>query len=84
MKYKAIKRFRDKHTRKIILPGTTFMCDENERIKDLLERGLIEGEIKPSFDTLTKNEIIKILKDKGIEFNPKVKKDELIALLGGD
>ncbi len=42
------------------------------------------GEINPSLDTLTKNEIIKILKDKGIEFNPKVKKNELIALLGGD
>lgn len=84
MKYEVVKRFRDKYTGELILPGDSFMCDENERIKDLLERGLIEGEIKPSFDTLTKKELKGLLEEKGIEFNPKVKKDELIALLGGD
>lgn len=85
MKYKVIKRFRDKHTRKIILPGDTFVCDENERIKNLLERGLIEGEKKPSFDALTKKELKGLLEEKGIEYDAKANKSELIELLqGGD
>lgn len=42
MKYKAIKRFRDKYTREIILPGANFECDDPERIANLLNRGLIK------------------------------------------
>ena len=28
--YTVVKLFRDKYTGKIILPGSTFICDEND------------------------------------------------------
>lgn len=84
MKYKVIRRFRDKYTGEIILPGATFICDETDRIKDLTDRGIIKKqEINP--DEMTKKEIMSILDDKGVEYNPRQTKAELIKLLqGGD
>ena len=51
MEYRVIRRFRDKYTREIYLPGDTFVSDESDRIKDLLTRGLIE---EVQYDSLTK------------------------------
>jgi hypothetical protein len=83
MKYKVIRRFRDKYTGEIILPGATFICDEADRIKDLTDRGIIKKqEINP--DEMTKKEIMSMLDDKGIGYNPRQTKAELIKLLGGD
>ena len=83
MKYEVIRRFRDKYTGEIILPGSTFICDETDRIKDLTDRGIIKKqEINP--DEMTKKEIMSMLDDKGIEYNPRQTKTELIKLLGGD
>lgn len=83
MKYEVIRRFRDKYTGEIIFPGATFICDEADRIKDLTNRGIIKKqEINP--DEMTKKEIMSMLDDKGIEYNPRQTKTELIKLLGGD
>ena len=83
MKYEVIRRFRDKYTGEIILPGATFICDEADRIKDLTDRGIIKKQdLNP--DEMTKKEIMSMLDDKGIEYNPRQTKAELIKLLGGD
>ena len=83
MKYKVIRRFRDKYTGEIILPGATFICDEADRIKDLVSRGIIKAQdFNP--DEMTKKEIMSMLDDKGIGYNPRQTKAELIKLLGGD
>ena len=83
MKYEVIRRFRDKYTGEIILPGSTFICDETDRIKDLVSRGIIKKqELNP--DEMTKKEIMLMLDERGIEYNPRQTKSELIKLLGGD
>jgi hypothetical protein len=83
MKYEVIRRFRDKYTGEIILPGATFICDETDRIKDLVSRGIIKKQdLNP--DEMTKKEIMSMLDDKGIEYNERQTKAELIKLLGGD
>ena len=83
MKYEVIRRFRDKYTGEIILPGSTFICDETDRIKDLVSRGIIKKQdLNP--DEMTKKEIMSMLDDKGIEYSPRQTKSELIKLLGGD
>jgi len=83
MKYEVIRRFRDKYTGEIILPGSTFICDEADRIKDLVSRGIIKKQdLNP--DEMTKKEIMSMLDDKGIGYNPRNTKAELIKLLGGD
>jgi hypothetical protein len=83
MKYEVIRRFRDKYTREIILPGATFICDEADRIKDLTDRGIIKKQdLNP--DAMTKKEIMLMLDERGIEYNPRQTKAELIKLLGGD
>lgn len=80
MKYEVVKRFRDKYTGELILPGDSFICDENDRSENLLQRGLI----KANYDNLTKKELMELLKEKSIEHSEKQTKPELIALLGGD
>lgn len=101
MKYEVIRRFRDKYTGEIILPGATFICDETDRIKDLISRGIIKKS-KPEdggwkdylqkypatneyLSSYTKKELQRMLDDKGVEYNPRQTKAELIKLLqGGD
>jgi len=77
MKYRVIRRFRDKYTREIYLPGDTFESDEADRIKDLLTRGLIEVQ----YDSMTKKEIMDMLEERNIEYNERQTKAELIELL---
>ena len=108
MKYEVIRRFRDKYTGEIILPGATFICDEVDRIKDLTDRGIIKTQdlnpdemtkkedgdwrdylqkypaTKEYLSSYTKKELQVMLDDKGIEYNPRQTKAELIKLLGGD
>lgn len=99
MKYEVIRRFKDKYTGKIILPGSTFICDENDRIKDLINRGIIKKTIledggykdylqkHPATDdylsSFTKKELQVMLEDKGIEYSSRQTKNELIKLLQG-
>lgn len=86
MDYKVIRRFRDKYTREIYLPGDIFESDEAERIEDLLSRGLIEqtSNTEPDYNNFTKEEIIALLDERGIEYNARQTKVALIALLGGE
>lgn len=83
---RVLRKFRDKYNKDIMYQvGDEFLSDDVERINDLISRGLIEGEIQPSFRSMTKKEIINLLEEKDIEFDAKAKKDELIELLqGGD
>lgn len=81
MKYNVIRRFRDKYTGEIYLPGDAFTSDEAARIEDLLTRGLIEVQ----YDSMTKKEIMDMLEERNIEYNERQTKAELIELLqGGD
>lgn len=94
--YKVIFPFRDKYNRqKIYRKGDLFHSDDEERIADLLNRGLIEGvsDDTPSVDVaehneyqlMTKKELKALLKKKNIKFNSRQTKAELIQLLlGGD
>lgn len=95
--YKVLQHFRDKYNkRKIYKPGDKFISDDQERIRDLINRGLIEGELpeapsinipeKKTYQFMTKKEIEKELRSKGIEYSPRQTKAELIELLlkGGD
>ena len=77
MKYKVMRRFRDKYTGEIYLSGDTFESDEADRIKDLLTRGLIEVQ----YDSMTKKEIMDMLEERNIEYNERQTKVELIELL---
>ena len=83
MKAKVIKRFRDKHAGGLYTPGDLFEA-ETARIEYLINLGYLKP-IKIDFNSMTKKEIMKLLDGKGIEYDAKAKKDELIELLqGGD
>ena len=90
MAYKVISPFRDKYNKdKVYRVGEPFFSDEKERIQDLLDRKLIEGvsnDDTPTFnyESLTKDELMALLEEKGIEFNKRQTKAELIQLLGGE
>ena len=78
MKYEVIRRFRDKYTGEIILPGATFICDETDRIKDLVSRGIIKKQdLNP--DEMTKKELLAYANDLGIEgLNDRMLKADII------
>lgn len=80
MKYEVIRRFRDKYTGEIYLPGDSFKSNETDRINDLINRKLIK-EVQQDYNDLTKKELIALLNDKKIKFDAKANKDELIELL---
>lgn len=42
MKYKVVKRFRDKYSKKLYLPGDTFECDDQNRADELIDKGFIK------------------------------------------
>lgn len=42
MAYKTIKRFRDRETGKIFVPGQSFHTETKERVELLLDQGFIE------------------------------------------
>jgi len=89
---RVLKVFRDKYSPdKIYKPGDEFVSDDTHRINDLIKRGLIEGTNndvpsisipdKNTFESMTKKEIEKELQRKGIEYNSRQTKAELINLL---
>jgi predicted transcriptional regulator YheO len=79
---KVLREFHDiNNLKKIYRVGDSFESEDEKRIENLIERGLIEGEPMPSIDSLTKIEIITELEERGIEFDKKAKVDELRALL---
>lgn len=93
--YKVIVPFRDKYIPgKVYQVGDSFTSDDENRITNLLNRKLIEGVSNdtPSIDVaehnayqlMTKKEIKALLTKKGIKFNDRQTKAELIAMLGGE
>ncbi|MBN2796227.1 MAG: hypothetical protein JXR88_12525 [Clostridia bacterium] len=80
MKFKVKSRFRDKITRTIYNPGDSFETDDENRIKMILDGDLCEPEEKKQ----TKEDICKLLDEKGISYDSTAKKDELLLLLGGE
>ena len=82
--YKVIKEFRDIYDMSYIHKvGNPFESDDINRIKSLLERGLIEGDSSPSFDTLTKKELMQLLSDMDIVVDVKLTKAEVVKILQG-
>lgn len=85
MVYKVIYKFADgKDNNRIyeaeaVYPVEGFEVSE-ARLKYLLDIGAIE-EDEVDIDKLTKEEIIEILTKKGVDFDSKAKKEELVALL---
>lgn len=80
MRLKVKSSFRDKVTRKIYTPGEYFETEDQARIDKLVDAKLAEVEEKK----LTKDDICKLLDEQGIEYDPKAKKEELAAILGGE
>ncbi len=87
--YKVIKAFRDKYSKKLYVIGDSFTSEDPVRITDLVNRKLIEGVSDNGtplvYETMTRNEIVELIDQKGIEYNKRFTKPELIQLLiGGD
>lgn len=86
--YKVMKVFRDKYTKQLYSIGDNFASNDSERIKDLLTRELIAGvpldtPANIDYESLTKNELVKLLVHRNIDFNKRQSKPELIKLLQG-
>jgi len=81
---KVLKNFRCKNTGEIILAGEEFESADIRRIESLVKKGFVDADEPIPSAELTKKDIMALLDEKGIEYNPRDKKDELIELLGGD
>lgn len=82
MKAKVIKRFKDKFTRDLYVPGDLFEGSK-ERVEYLIELEYLQP--TSDYNSMTRKEILKLLDEKNIKYNPKAKKEDLIELLkGGD
>ena len=80
MKYKVIDGFLDIKTNEYRAFGE-ILTDKEERIEDFLKAGVINAlEEEKEF---TVKEIKSLLDEKGIEYDKKSSKDELIKLLEG-
>lgn len=79
MNAKVIKRFKDKYTGEIFLPGVFYEGTE-ERIKELIAKNKVE--LINDSSSLTKKEIQLLLSEKGIKYDVKSNKADLITLLG--
>nr|DAW69008.1 MAG TPA: dimeris T4 recombination endonuclease VII [Caudoviricetes sp.] len=84
MKYRVIDGFLNSKTQEYIPVGTT-LTDSEPRIKDFIAAHVvvaIEDEQDETVE-LTTTQIKQILDEKGIEYDKKAKKDELLRLLEG-
>lgn len=88
MRAKVIKRFKDKYTGERYLPGDLFE-GQTARIKELEERQFVVRidevvETAIDYNALTKKELQSMLDRKGIGYNNKLTKEQLINLIGGE
>lgn len=88
MRAKVIKRFKDKYTGERYLPGDLFE-GQTARIKELEERQFVVRidevvETAIDYNALTKKELQSMLDRKGIGYNNKLTKKQLINLIGGE
>ena len=84
MKYRVIDGFLNSKTQEYI-PVGTILTDSEPRIKDFIAAHVvvaIEDEQDETVE-LTTTQIKQILDEKGIEYDKKAKKDELLKLLEG-
>nr|DAU70966.1 MAG TPA: dimeris T4 recombination endonuclease VII [Caudoviricetes sp.] len=84
MKYRVIDGFLNSKTQEYI-PVGTILTDSEPRIKDFIAAHVvvaIEDEQDETVE-LTTTQIKQILDEKGIEYDKKAKKDELLRLLEG-
>lgn len=84
MKYRVIDGFLNSKTQEYI-PVGTILTDSEPRIKDFIVAHVvvaIEDEQDETVE-LTTTQIKQILDEKGIEYDKKAKKDELLRLLEG-
>ena len=81
MKVKVLKNFRDKHTKRNYKIGEVIEVNQR-RFEEINSTafGVLVEEIKemPEFDSMTKKEIIEYAKGKGIEFDERLTKKEMI------
>lgn len=57
MKVKILKKFKDKHTKKVYLPGEEMEFTE-ERVKEILEKGKMIEEIEDSVEEIGQKKTI--------------------------
>ena len=84
MKYRVIDGFLNSKTQEYI-PVGTILTDSEPRIKDFIAAHVIvaiEDEQDETIE-LTTTQIKQLLDEKGIEYDKKAKKDELLRLLEG-
>ena len=79
MAYKVITGFEDVETG-VFYDIHTEIEEDNENIEKYIEAGVVVGETPKKEPTVT--EIKALLDEKGIEYDVKAKKDELLELLG--
>ena len=91
MKVKVLKKFKDKHTKKLRTKGEVFECTE-ERFNEICEKDktLVEA-VEESFTEgeefvcdiaqLSKKELMELAAQKGIELKETMKKEEMLAAL---
>lgn len=81
MKYRVIDGFLNSKTQEYI-PVGTILTDSEPRIKDFIAAHVVVV-IEDEPIELTTTQIKQILNEKGIEYDKKAKKDELLKLLEG-
>jgi len=81
MKYRVIDGFLNSKTQEYI-PVGTILTDSEPRIKDFIAAHVVVV-IEDEPIELTTTQIKQILDEKGIEYDKKAKKDELLKLLEG-
>lgn len=84
MKYRVIDGFLNSKTQEYI-PVGTILTDSEPRIKDFIAAHVVAAIEDEQDETveLTTTQIKQILDEKGIEYDKKAKKDELLKLLEG-
>ena len=91
MKYRVIDGFLNSKTQEYI-PVGTILTDSEPRIKDFIAAHVVaaiediqenEQTKKEEHTELTTTQIKQMLDEKGIEYDKKAKKDELLKLLEG-
>ena len=81
MKYRVTDGFLNSKTQEYI-PFGTILTDSEPRIKDFIDAHVVVA-IEDEQTELTTAQIKQILDEKGIEYDKKAKKDELLKLLKG-
>lgn len=82
MKYKVVDGFLDIKTNEYKAVGE-ILTDEETRIKDFLNAGVIEEIEDEKKETLTLKEIKSLLDEKKIAYDKKAAKEELLMILNG-